>query len=266
MPKHFNLHLLEDYEVWFFQVHFGIHALRVQWTRSEGEQGWHIQIFLQHSKGDHVFERWDTKSPDWLSSLQTKSDADAVEWDLTLQPGNEWMIPQPLPLRKYGLGKLELKCLTDVLFSGSIKVKGKRYELNKAIGSIGNFYGKGSPTDWWLLCASAFEEPGYSLCAVVQRRKVWGRSGFVCLQTPDQQQVITAPLARLNVQKGEPDVQISFKPLFDKKVEIRASGHHFVHPEPGIKLSMLSDLWVYVNNELICSCLGKAVTERRLIQ
>lgn len=270
MLNQFTIREHRNYEVWYFQVHFGIHAMRVEWTRDKASSDWQVHTYLFHSKGDLYGVHGHQAAPNWLETHTTRAGFEDLAWDLSFQPASSWMSVLPDSLEAAQIYDVQLKHLPLVVFSGTITIGSKEYKLDAYKGSVGHYFGRKAAENWWWLQATDMEESGYHVSALAMRSGLLGskpvyKIGYVHIETPHWTRHITAPLARLSIQGGQPSLHLTYKPLFDQNVEIRFSGEHFLHPRPGIRLTLLGDLYVYMGGELVCHCLGKAAAERRLV-
>jgi hypothetical protein len=258
-------------EYWFFKVNHQHTALLVDWICRRKLNTGILRISIHSPKGREVLfvphpAILEHGSPE-LTVERTAWPHGEVRWHLTLQAGAERIRPQIFPAEQLGVFDLSLVSAPTVAFSGWVEHRGDRFPVAEAYGMLSHYWGRQLPADWWWISANQFDTD-ISLECTVLRSHVWGTSlcttiGYLYLRYMSRSRLLIAPPARISVTGTPESFELKATYLRGPQIALKATWRDYGSFGEGIINTLIGDLEVWEDGELLGRARGTAGLERR---
>jgi len=261
-------------EYWFFKVNSGQIALLVDWIAKRNDNQNRLRVSIHSpAKREVLFERLVEIMPgdNYLNMHRTAGQLNDVAWDLTIDPGKDIIKPDIFPVGALRMTDLLLVSAPLAYFSGWIRHRGTRYELENASGMISHYWGRQLASDWWWVSANQFDKKDISVECSFFHTKLWGTSisasfAYLYLQQQDKKEFVVVPSVLASVKGTPEEFEIGIKRIGKESVTLTCSGYEYGDFNDGIVNTLKGDLEVRVGKKLIAHALGTAGLEHRFPQ
>ena len=258
-------------EYWFFKVNAGSVALLVDWIarRRQNEHALRVSI---HSPQQRAVLFDNLPAPmleqNFLTTRRTVGHLGDVAWALDIDCGDERIEPDIFPARLLRMTDLTIVSAPRAKFSGWIEYGAQRVELDRAPGMLSHYWGRQLLPEWWWVSANQFDRADVAVECVVSRSNLWGIPvrlplAYLYLREGNARQLIISPPALVE-QKGAPEnFEIQFRSLTAKPITLKAQGREYGDLGEGIVNTLVGDLEIWREGQLVARAQGTAGLERR---
>ena len=247
-------------------------ALLVDWIVRRKVNDGVLRVSVHSSgKREVLFAAQRTMGPtgeSFLSLERTAGRLGGVEWELTVEPGDERLEPQSFPAKQLRLFDMALVSAPLAVFTGWIRHGAERVELRRAPGLISHYWGRQLAAEWWWVSANQFDREGVAVECMVLRSGVWGVPvgmplAYFYLRSEQGRQLWITPPGRAQVNSSPESLEIEFRRPAAKAVRLVGRGRDYGDLGDGIVNTLVGDLEVFEGGQLIARAEGTAGLERR---
>lgn len=265
-------HPRTNFEYWFFKVNSGSVALLVDWIARRGEGRNLLRVSIHSPEGRVVlFEDVPAliQNPiSWLTQQQTKGQLGDIRWQLTIQPETHWIHPQLFPATQLQLPDMRLSSLPQARFNGWIEHGKSRFEIKESAGMVAHYWGRQLPPQWWWISVNQFDQPNFTLEAMVVRSHIWGIPiqiplAYLFLRQGNQQTFWIAPPTFTKTTGNPNSFAIQFQRLGSPPIRFTAQGTDYGDLGDSIINTLCGNLTLYQGEKLLAQAIGTAGLERR---
>lgn len=258
-------------EYWFFKVNAGSVALLVDWI-ARRRRNEHVLRVSIHSPQQRAVLFDNLPAPmleqNFISTRRTIGHLGDVAWALDIDCGDERIEPDIFPARLLRMTDLTIVSAPRAKFSGWIEYGAQRVELDRAPGMLSHYWGRQLLPEWWWVSANQFDRADVAVECVVSRSNLWGIPvrlplAYLYLREGNARQLIISPPALVE-QKGAPEnFEIQFRSLTAKPITLKAQGREYGDLGEGIVNTLVGDLEIWREGQLVARAQGTAGLERR---
>ena len=262
-------HATAALEYWFFKVNAGPVALLVDWIvrRKVNEKILRVSVHSSE-KREVVFEKLASDDQSFLGAERTVGQVGEVEWDLSIEAGEERIEPHIFPAKQLRLFDLTLVSAPRAAFTGWVRHGTQRVELRRAPGLVSHYWGRQLPQEWWWVSANQFDREGVAVEAMVLRSGVWGVPigmplAYLYLHHEGSRRLWIAPPGAVQVSGSPESFEIQFRPIGAQAVRLIGQGRDYGDLGEGILNTLVGDLELWEGDKFIARAQGTAGLERR---
>lgn len=258
-------------EYWFFKVNHGSTALLVDWIirRKSNEKILRVSIHSPY-KREVIFESLPSvmTEDNFLKATQTKGTCGAVSWDLAIDMGNKWIVPDIFPNRLTKMTDIVLDSAPLARFSGWIRHGSEEISFQNVAGMVSQYWGRSLAPEWWWLSVNQFEQEGYSLEASIFRSRLWGLPislplAYLYLRQPEKEALTMLPFGLAQV-KGTPEsFEATFRRIGAAALRLVCKGRDYGDLGDNIINTLVGDMQIWEGDKLLAEAKGTAGLERR---
>lgn len=267
-----SVHSKANLEYWFFKVNAGSTALIVDWiVRRRADELWLRASLHSPERRDVLFDKRPSPTmPDHLgiNAQQTVGQVEDIRWELAIDYGDEWIVPDIFPAKLLRMSDLTLSSAPLATFTGRIWHGGQCTELKQSPGMVSHYWGRRLAPEWWWVSANQFEQENIAVECSIFRSGIWGIPvrmplAYLYLRQADERRLIMSPPARTQVSGTPEQFEIRFQPLGGEPITLRATGREYGDFGDGIINTLVGDLELYQGGRPVARAMGTAALERR---
>jgi hypothetical protein len=201
-------------------------ALIVDWIerRKLNEHVLRVSIHSPY-KREVIFEKLDSFMPtdNFLSQKKTGGHSGDVSWDLDIDLGREWIVPDVFPAKLLNMSDIFYASAPLAKFTGWICHGTERTTLDQICGAVIQYWGRQLLQEWWWLSAHQFDQEGVALEYSIFRTSLWESSiqmpfAFLYLHRKGKRDYLMAPPNFVKTE-GSPDkFTLEFRRIGRKKL------------------------------------------------
>jgi hypothetical protein len=270
----FDVHPGAALEYWFFKVNHGNIGLLVDWIARRRLARGSLRVSVHGPGGAQVIETVvpDVLAADFqaLSSGRTSNREGEVRWDLEFRATDARVRPGLAIAERLGMFDLTYESAPWVTFNGWIEHAEKRFDVVDAAGMAAHYWGPRLMPEWWWLSANQFESTAKPMAVEFDllRTHIWGtraKTGLGYLWIDDGQSVqeLISPPARITVAGDPASFTVTVRQLRGHTYRLVCTGRDYADLGDGIANTLVGDLEVWRDGQLIGKAVGTASLERR---
>lgn len=261
-------------EYWFFKVNGGPIALIVDWIERR-KLNEHVLRVSVHSpyKREVIFEKLVSLMPadNFMSAQKTAGHAGDASWELTIEPGPEWIKPDIFPIAALRMFDTSLVSAPLAKFSGWIRHGSQQVSLKDVPGHVSQYWGRQLPVEWWWVSASQFDREDVTVECSVFRSRLWGSSlqvpaAYLYLNQRGKRELVMAPNDQSHVTGTPDEFHIEIKRRGHEKITLIAKGREYGDFGERIINTLTGDLEIREGDQVIACAHGTAGLERRFAE
>lgn len=264
-------------EYWYFKVNTftantGPAALLVDWIERRRVKEKVIRASVHSPAGrDVLFAPYTdlTVGENTLTMQHTRGSVGSVEWDMQITAAPDHFVATIFPAAQLKVFDLTLESAPVVEFTGWFRHGSQRFEVDRALGTVTQYWGRQLAREWWWFSATQFDTPCLAVEAGMNDSAVWGTSlhtrlGYLYLRRGEGQgRLWIAPPAAMSITGTLESVTLEFRPPGGKPIRLVGRGCDFGDFGERITNTSVGDLEVYEGDRLLGIALGTAGLEHR---
>jgi len=255
---------------WFFKVNAGPIALLVDWIvySQRHEQWMRISIHTPTRRTVLVDRTSAAGTRSFLTSRHTAGSHGEVQWNLAIEDGDRWLVPDIFPARATHMPDLILATAPRSVFRGWITYDGQRFGVEAAPGVLSHYWGRQLAPSWWWAAAHQFDRPDVVVECSVMRSHLWGSPmrlplGYLYLRDGTRELLLMSPPNRIRVNGTPAAFTIEFRRWLRPSIILRAVGSDYGDLGDRIVNTLVGNLEVWEGRRLLAHAAGTAALERR---
>jgi len=266
-------HPSTDLEYWFFKVNAGSVALLVDWIAHHRRSEYVLRVSIHSAHQRTVlFDKLPSHMIDGQNSLTTQRTVGRlgdISWALAVESDTERIDPVLFPDKLLRMTDLALVSAPLATFSGWVQHGPLQVELQRAPGMIAHYWGRQLPHEWWWVSANQFDQKDVAVECAVLRSSLWGFPirlplAYLYLRYPEARKFLISPPAKAQATGTPEKFEIQFRSFEAKTITLRAQGRDYGDLGDGIVNTLVGDLEIWEESQLIARAEGTAALERRV--